>query len=178
MRAGDGEVAPLAVHLHGGLRLWRIRHTPTYAAGNDPAHQDMDAGLAGRVFRVALELVEGGLRPGVDAAIRVDTVIQVHAGIVPLEDIAQAVIMTSALGWLRLGIAGPGLRIIRVGFTAGRRAVGHFGELAPALLLAPAHPLRTCLQFFQRGELSCGRNIIRLWDHGYKTFLTEEETWN
>jgi hypothetical protein len=176
MRAGDGEVAPLAVHLHGSVWMRRAWHAPTDAAGHGPAHQDMDTGLTGRVFRVTWKLVQIGPGPGVDAAIRIDAVIQVYSRIIPLEDIAQTIIVTSALRLHRLGIARPGLRVVRVGPAASRGVVRNFGQLAPALFLTPAHPLWSRLEFFQRGKLSCVRNVVRLWYHCYKTFLPWEGT--
>src|SRR6266699_1398181 len=122
MRAGDGEVAPLTVHLNGCLWMGRAWYGSPSSAWNGATDQDMDARLARGVFRVALELVEVGLGPGVDTPVGIDAVIQVHVGIVPLEDIADAIIVTSALRLHRLGIARPGLRIIRLGFAAHHRA--------------------------------------------------------
>src|SRR5260370_21007157 len=105
MRTRHGEVAPLTVHLHGCFWMWRSWYTPTDPAGDGPTNQDMDASLAGRVFRVAWKVVQVALGPRVDAAIRVDTMVQVHAGVIAREDVAQAVIVPSPLGLHCLGIA-------------------------------------------------------------------------
>ncbi len=175
MVASDGEVAPLTVHLNGGLRVWRTWHAPPYAAGNGPPQQDMNPRLAGRIFRVAVELGKIALRPGVNAAILVDAVIEVHARVVLMEHIADAIIAMSPLCLHCLGIRGPRLQVVRVGLVPSRGAIGNFGEFAPALFFAPAHPLGPRLQFLQRGELSCVRNIVRLWDHGYISCLSIRE---
>ncbi len=174
MFAGDREVAPLTVHLDGSLRVWRIWYAPLDPAGNGPPDENMYPHLTGRIFCVALESIKVGLRPEVNAAIGIDAVIQVYPGVVPMEDIAQAIILTNALRLDCLGIGGPGLWVIGLGFASGRGAVGNFGELALSLLLAPAHPLGPRLQFFQGGNLSCVRNI-RLWYHGYVDLSIREK---
>src|SRR6266699_1561134 len=118
MVASDREVAPLTVHLNRGLRMWCIGHAPPYAARNGPPDKNMYPRLTGRIFRIALELGKVGLRPGVNAAIRIDAVIQVYPGIVPMEDIAEAIILTNALRLDRPSITGPGLWVIRLGLAS------------------------------------------------------------
>ncbi len=112
MVASDREVAPLTVHLNRGLRMWCIGHAPPYAARNGPPDKNMYPRLTGRIFRIALELGKVGLRPGVNATIRIDAVIQVYPSVVPMEDIAEAIILTNALRLDCLGITSPGHRVI------------------------------------------------------------------
>src|SRR5713226_8743577 len=101
----------------------------------------MNAAEAGRMFRITLEAIQVCLGPVVNASVSIDAVIQVHPGVVPIEHIPDAIIVTSALCLDCLGIAGPGRRVIGLGLSPGRWAVGHLGELASAPFLAPAYPL-------------------------------------
>ena len=119
----------------------------------------MHPGLAGRVFGIAPQPIQVGLRPGINASIRVHTVIQVNAGIVLVEDIAEALIGASAQCLHSLSVAGPGRRVIGLRLVSCASVVGDFGERALALFFAPAHPLWTRLQFFQGGEHSCVKNV-------------------
>src|SRR5439155_17095053 len=90
--AGHREVAPFTVQLNGSLRMWGARHRPACSARNGAAYQDMNAGLARRVFGIAWEPLQVGLCPWVNAPICADTVVQVNARVVPLEHVAKAII--------------------------------------------------------------------------------------
>src|SRR5260221_10560188 len=151
MHASYSKVAPLTVHFNGRLRMWCVWYTSPYAAWNGSADEDMNPGFARRVFRVTLELSEVGLCPGINVAMRIDAVIQVHPGIVSMEHISNAIIVTGVLRLDCLDIRGPGLGGIGFGVFACCCTVGDFGELALALFFAPAHPLWPRLQFFQGG---------------------------
>src|SRR5215467_4520028 len=124
----------------------------------------MNPRLTGRVFCIALEPGEISPRPGVNAAIRIDTVIQVHPGIVPMEHVAEAVIGSSLQRLDCLSITCPRSGVIRFRSSPGGGAVGHFREFALALFFAPADPLRVRLECFQSGKLSCVRNVS-MWLH-------------
>src|SRR6266702_7204223 len=162
MCAGHCEVAPLTVHLNGGFRVWCSRYAPPQPTWNSTPHKDMDSGGARRVFSIALESVKIGLRPGVNAAILMNTVIQVHPGVIPVEHIANPIVSASALRLDSLGIGGPGLRVIGLGPSPCQGVVGDFGQLVFALLFAPAHPLWVRLQFFQGRSVARGRNVCVL----------------
>jgi hypothetical protein len=74
---------------------------------------------------------------GVQAAVQVYTTERV----VPAEYEAYAAVKVFSVSLYGFGVAGPGLRIRAAGFLARERAMGHFGWLAVALLVAPAQPL-------------------------------------
>ncbi len=96
MLAGDDEVPPCGVGLDSRLCVWSTRHFFVKTVGHGSLDIDMDAGAAGGVFRVTGKLVEDLLCPGVDAAIRVHAMIQVHAGEgngIAIEDKPQAIIL-------------------------------------------------------------------------------------
>src|SRR5260221_6126212 len=136
MHGSYRKVASLTVHFNGRLRVWCIWYTSPNAAWNGSADEDMNPGLARRVFRVAPQLSEVGLRPGVNAAMRIDAVIPVHPGIVSMEHIPAAILVTGALRLDRLDIRGPGLGGIGFAMFGCHCAAGDFGEPSPALLLA------------------------------------------
>src|SRR5579884_1413659 len=94
-----------------------------------------------------------------------DAVIQVHPGIVSLEHVANAIIPASALPLYCLGITGPGVWVIGSCLFPCQGMIGHFGPLAPPPLFAPAHPLWTGAQFFQRGQVSSTRKGCLITHH-------------
>src|SRR5258708_5580067 len=136
----------------------------------------MDAGPARGVFGIAPQPIKVRLRPGVNASIRIDAVIQVNARIVLVEHIPDAVIGASAQRLNSLVIARPGRRMIGCCSFPRASVVGDFGERALALFFAPAHPLWTALQFLQGWYLLCVRHVC-LWLHSFAAFPYEVVSW-
>src|SRR5258707_656291 len=95
--------------------------------------------------------------------------IQIDSGVVPMKDIPNPMIVACVQRLHHLSIRRPGLRVIGCGLAPGYRAVGNLGQFPLASLLAPAHPLWACLQFFQGWYLSCVRNVC-LWLHSSAAF--------